>query len=72
MGLEVRLHERPLVPQFTALGFACMEVEEEVLYDNVVSENWMASFVRCNESDQLQWKHLSLCQVTIQAVSWMV
>jgi hypothetical protein len=37
MGLEVRLHERTLVSQFAALGLACVGVEEEVLYDNVIN-----------------------------------
>jgi hypothetical protein len=46
MGLEVRLHERPLISQFAALGLACVGVEGEVLYDNIVSENCMASFVK--------------------------
>lgn len=46
MGLEVRLHERLLVSQFAALGLACVGAEAEVIYDNVVSENCMASFIR--------------------------
>jgi hypothetical protein len=45
MGLEVRLHERPLVSQFAALVLACVGVEEEVLYENVVGKNCMAPFV---------------------------
>ena len=72
MGLEVRLHERPLVSQFAAMGLACVWVDGEVLYDNVVSGNCMASFVRRNESDRLQMKHLSPGRGTIQVVSWRV
>ena len=30
MGLEVRLHERPLVSQFAALGLVCVGAEEKV------------------------------------------
>jgi hypothetical protein len=72
MGLRVRLHERPLLSQFAVLGIACVGVEKEVLYDNVVGENYMASFVRSKESDRLQRKLLSPGPGTIQAVSWMV
>ena len=71
VGLEVRPHDSPLVSQFTALGLAGVGVENH-FYDDVVSENCIASIVRWNESDRLQRKHSSPDRGTIQAVSWRV
>jgi len=40
------MHACWYLTQFAALALACVGANEEVIYDNVVSENCMASFIR--------------------------